>query len=484
MTDLSRPTPLSTIHAANNSTPPPTVPAMKIMRRTDGDRPSTDGSVAASSSAPSKAPSEAGDSGQEGDRNGSSTGAKDRLVLTREEREAKYQEVRERIFRDFPESAKSDTTSGDSNPNMSRSSSTTGRKKNHRQRTPHDDSFEVRSQFNAYYPGMPYNNGPMPYNASANDGSYSHQVPYLVGPGVPPPSGSYVPSPQNTAMYPPQMGMNTTPQYSIAMSPQMGPHGTWQSGNLPQQSPYSGYASMNTPGLMSSQSSNKSSPAMNYATPQSTHYQQNPAWNSPSYSGTYQQSPHPRNQPPVHWPNYPSQPMTPNMTAYPYTQYPGQHLNHNYQNPAGSPGMPGNFARSHFNPQTRSFVPGGAPAPLSLHQSRGAQHSMQSYGGMSSNPQGQWAGYADPGHNRGLDHPSAANSARTPNTSRDSIAKWGTPSHLPPKPPPSVVPSDFDLKHRAGPAPISAPSYHSNGIPGAKNGSLVVSGGLNASKTT
>lgn len=158
---------------------------MKIMRRT-GERPSTEGSIAASSSAPSKAPSEAGDSGQEGDRAPSSTEAKDRLVLTREEREAKYQEARERIFRDFPESAKSDTTSGDSNPNMSRSSSTSGRKKNYRQRTPHDDSFEVRSQFNAYYPGVSYGNGPMPFNASANDGSYPQQVPCLVGPGVPP----------------------------------------------------------------------------------------------------------------------------------------------------------------------------------------------------------------------------------------------------------------------------------------------------------
>lgn len=455
------------------------------MRRTDGERPSAEGSVAASSSAPSKAPSEAGDSGQEGDLASSSTGAKDRLVLTREEREAKYQEARERIFRDFPESAKSDTTSGDSNPNMSRSSSTTGRKKNHRQRTPHDDSFEVRSQFNAYYPGMSYGNGPMPYHASVNDGSYSHHVPYLVGPGVPPPSGNYMPSGQNNAMYPPQMGMNNMPQYPIAMSPQTSSHGSWQGGNLPQQSPYSGYASMNTPGMMNPQSSNKSSPAMNnHAIPQSPHFQQNPSWNGPPYSGTHQPSPHQRNQPPVHWPNYPSQSMTTNMTAYPYTQYPGQHLNHNYQNPAGSSGLPGSFARSHFNPQTRSFVPGCAPAPLSRHSSRGVQHSMQPYGGMSPNPQGQWVGYADPGHNRGLEHPSAATSARMPNTSsRDSIAKWGTPSHLPPKPPPSEVPSDFDLKHRAGSASIATPSYHSNGIPGAKNGPLVVSGGLNASKT-
>lgn len=457
---------------------------MKIMRRTDGERPSTEGSAAASSSAPSKAPSEAGDSGQEGDRALSSTEAKDRLVLTREEREAKYQEARERIFRDFPESAKSDTTSGDSNPNMSRSSSTTGRKKNHRQRTPHDDSFEVRSQFNAYYPGMPYGNGSMPFNASAaGDGSCSQQVPYLVGPGVPPPSGSFIPPGQNNAMYPTQMGMGATAQNQMAMSPQMNAYGSWQGGNMPQQSPYAGYTPMNTPGMMSSHSSNKSSPAMNnYAIPQSPQYQQNPAWNGPPFAGSYQVPPQQRNQP-THWMNFPPQSMTPNMTAYPYNQYPGQHLNHNYQNSSGISGYPGTFARSPFNPQTRSFVPGGAPSSMARQPSRGAQQAMQFHGGMSANSQGQWTGFADSSHNRGMDHPSAANSGRVPSTSaRDSIAKWGTPSHLPPKPPPSEVPSDFDMKHRGGPASIPAPSYHSNGIPGARNGPLVVSGGLDASK--
>lgn len=453
------------------------------MRRTDGERPSAEGSVAASSSVPSKAASEADDSGPDGDRAGSSAGAKDRLTLTREEREAKYQEVRERIFRDFPESAKSDPASGDSNPNMSRSSSTSGRKKNHRQRTPHDDSFEVRSQFNAYYPGVPYSNNPIPYNASMNDGSCSSQVPHMVGPGVPPPTGGFMPPGQNNAMHPGPMGMSNVSQYATAMSPQMASNGSWQGGNMPQQSPYTGYASMNQPGVMSQQSSTKSSPAMNsFAMPQSTQYPQNPTWNSPPYSGNYQQPPHQRNQPPVHWPNYPSQPMTSNMPAHPYAQYPGQHLNPTLQNPSGSPAVPGGFARSHFNPQTRSFIPGGAP--LARHPGRGAQHSMQPYAGMPPSIQPQWTGYLDPTYSRSLDHPSAANSARLPSaSSRDSIAKWGTPSHLPPKPPPSQVPSDFDLKHRGGPAALPTSSYPTTGIPGVQNGPFVVSGGVNTSKT-
>ncbi|KAJ6140828.1 hypothetical protein N7497_011721 [Penicillium chrysogenum] len=217
---------------------PPVVPAMKIMRRNDGGQ--FEGSIGGSSN-PSKANSEDGDSGPDGERHGSSSGAtpaKDRMALTREEREAKYHEVRERIFRDFPDSAKSDPASGDSNPNMSRSSSASGRKKNPRQRTPHDDSFEVRSQFNAYYPGMQYGNGTAQYNAPVNDGSYPNQVPYLVGPGVPPPSGGYMPSGQNGAIYPGQlnMNMNGVSQYPT-MSPQVASNGSWQGGNMPQQSP-------------------------------------------------------------------------------------------------------------------------------------------------------------------------------------------------------------------------------------------------------
>lgn len=466
------------------------------MRRND-DRPSAEGSIAASSSAPSKATSEAGDSGTEGDRAGSSadaTPAKDRLALTREEREAKYQEVRERIFRDFPDSVKSDTTSGDSNPNMSRSSSTSGRRKNNRQRTPHDDSFEARSQFNAYYPGMPYNNGQSQasYNVGGNDGSYtSQQVPYLVGPGVPPPTTGYMPAGQSSTAHPGQMGgMNNVPQYPMAMSPQMASNGSWQGGSMPQQSPFSGYASISQPGIMNQGMLNQSSPSNptsamnNFAMPQSGPYQSNPQWGSPPYSGNYQQSPQ-RNQPPVHWPNYPSQSMSPNMAAYPYAQYPGQHLNPTLQN-AGSPLMPGNYnVRSHFNPQTRSFIPGGAP--LSRNPSRGAQHPMQQFNGMP--PQGPWMTYPEPAQNRGMEHPSAGSTSRgpnlpnMPNPGRDSIAKWGTPSHLPPKPPPSEVKSGFDMKHRMGPPPVSAPSYPGNGIPVAQNGPLVVTGGANVSKT-
>jgi hypothetical protein len=515
------PTPLATVHASTHTTPPPTVPAMKIMRRNDGERP--EGSIGGSS-APSKTTSEAGDSGQDGERNGSSSGAtpaKDRMNLTREEREAKYHEARERIFRDFPDSAKSDTASGESNPNMSRSSSVNGRKKNQRQRTPHDDSFEVRSQFNAYYPGMQYGNGSAPYNVAVNDNSYSNPVPYLVGPGVPPPSGGYMPSGQNGATYPGQvqgqmqgqmqsqvptqmqgqipnqmqgqmpgqmqnqmqgqMNMNGM-QYPMTMSPQMTSNGSWQGSSMPQQSPYSGYASMNQPGMMSQQSSNKSSPAMNnYAVPNTAPYQQNLNWNPQSYPTSYQQPQTQRNGPPVHWPSYPQhqQSMQPNMGGYPYSQYPGQHMNLAMQN-AGSHAMQAGYAnaRSHFNPQTRSFIPGGAPP--GRHPNKVPQYPMQPYGNMQP-VQGQWTGHHEATQNRNMDPTNMASTRMPASGPRDSIAKWGTPAHLPPKPPPSEVPSDFDMNTRAGPPSAPAPSY-ANGISSVNNGPLVVSGGTTLSK--
>ncbi|THC92220.1 hypothetical protein EYZ11_008313 [Aspergillus tanneri] len=415
------PTPLSVLHASTNSTPPPAMPAMKIMRRTDGERPYTEGSIAASSGIPSKTGSEAGDSGNDGDRGSSSAGAtpaKDRMALTREEREAKYHEVRERIFRDFPESKSSENASGDLGTNMSRSSSTSGRKKTQRQKTPHDDSFEVRSQFNAYYPGMHYTQGSLPYNMTMNDPSF-HGQPCMVGPGVSPPGTSYVHSGQNGGMF--STPMNSTPQYPMPVSPQMATSGPWQNGAMPQQSPYSGYATFNqSPAVTAA----KPSPAMNsYPIPNSMQFQHTPpGWSSPPYHGGYQQPTH-RNQPPMPWPNYQSQTFNP--TSYPYTQYPGQPMNPGVQSHSSAHPLPGSFTRPAFNPQTRSFVPAGAP--LARHPSKSNQHGMVSYPAMQAGVQPQGAALGG----------------------RDSIAKWGTPSHLPPKPPPSEVPSDFDLKHRA-----------------------------------
>ncbi|EAU30695.1 conserved hypothetical protein [Aspergillus terreus NIH2624] len=456
------PTPLSVIHASANTTPPPAMPAMKIMRRNDGERPA-DGSTATSSAVPSKTGSEAGDSTNDGERGGSSAGAtpaKDRLTLTREEREAKYQEARERIFRDFPETKSCDGSNGDQSGNMSRSSSTSGRKKAHRQKTPHDDSFEVRSQYNLYYPGVHYH-GSTPYNVPMNDPSFPTQ-PFMVGPGANPPGMGYAPHGPNGTVYSGQVGMNPMPQYSMPVSPQMSPSGPWQNGSVPQ-SPYSGYASINQSPAMTT----KSSPALNtYSAPNGMQYQPTPSgWSSPQYQGGYQPPTH-RSHPAMQWPTYPSQPLNP--TSYPYAQYPGQHMNTAMNGHQGPHPLPGNFNRSAFNPQTRSFVPGGGS--LGRNPSKSGPHAvMGSYPNMQGTVQPHWGGLPDV--NKASEGLGPAGPRGPPSGNRDSIAKWGTPSHLPPKPPPSQVPSDFDLKHRTG-APHAVTS-----LPTGNNGPLVVSGG-------
>ncbi|KAE8354477.1 hypothetical protein BDV28DRAFT_131020 [Aspergillus coremiiformis] len=467
------PTPLPAIHPQTNNTPPPAMPTMKIMRRNDIERPSTEGSAAAGSAFASKTGSEAGESANDGERGSSSAGAtpaKDRMALTREEREAKYQEARERIFRDFPEAKSSESTNGDQGTNMSRSSSTNGRKKTQRQKTPHDDSFEARSQFNVYYPGIHYpQGGPGSYNLAMNDPSFTGQ-PCMVGPGVTPPGVSYTHNGQNGSMYPSHMNVGSMPHFPMPVSPQMTSSGPWQNGAVPQQSPYSGYASINQPPAMASA---KSSPALNnYPLPNPTPFQHTPpGWSSPPYPGGYQQPSH-RNQLPMPWTNHPSQ--TVNLASYPYAPYPGQPMNPG--NTAIHP-LPGNFNRSPFNPQTRSFVPGDTP--LARHPSKGGQHGMNSYPALQPGMQPHWAGYQETSKNLETAASVATNTPRgPPGGGRDSIAKWGTPSHLPPKPPPSEVPSDFDLKHRTGTA--TAHPYSGSSHPNNKNGPLVVTGGARA----
>ena len=114
---LSSPTPLSAL-ASKAPTPFDTTqssqPAMKIMRRAGLDRArwNADSGVntAEASATPSKAGSETGDDSQRGTGVASptdSTVAKDKSSLTREEREAKYKETRERIF--GPESENADS---------------------------------------------------------------------------------------------------------------------------------------------------------------------------------------------------------------------------------------------------------------------------------------------------------------------------------------------------------------------------------------
>lgn len=189
--------------------------------------------------------------------------------------------------------------------------------------------------------------------------------------------------------------------------------------------------------------------------------------------------------------------MAPNPAPYPYGQLPGQHFSVPVQNSVAHP-LPGSYNRPLFNPQTRSFVPGGGTSSA-RYSGKGPQHGANaSYAGSQASGQQPWTGYPD-NHNHGqpATHmsphagnrnsnnaaPSNVNPPRGPSSgNQDSIAKWGTPAHLPPKPPPSEVPSDFDIKGRNSSS--SSHSYQNNIPPSSKNGPLVVSGGTGAPKSS
>lgn len=108
---------------------------------------------------PSKAGSEAGDDSQRVTGLVSPTdslAAKDKSTMTREEREAKYKETRERIFKGFEDVDNNDVTGANEALNEASRSSSANEKKKTKKHRNNDDGFEARSKFNAYYPTIEY----------------------------------------------------------------------------------------------------------------------------------------------------------------------------------------------------------------------------------------------------------------------------------------------------------------------------------------
>lgn len=447
------------------------------------------GSTAASSSAPSKATSETGgDLIGDDDRPGAgssagATPAKDRLTLTREEREAKYQAARERIFRDFPESKSSENSnSGEQSADVSRSNSSNGRRKGYRQRLPHDDSFEARSQYNVYYGGVHYPNGHAPISNVVSDGSFATQS-YMQA-GSPTPGISYPRGSQPNVVYHSPTTLSNMPHYSSSIHHLN--QGNWQGGHLQQPPPYGGYYAPNQLSSIPQQSPTRSPPAVaSYAMPSEPQYQRPPqSWGQPQYQATFQSSAQ-RNPPPVHWPNVPPHTIPGTQATYPYGQLPSQSYGSNgHTNPAQQHPLPGSYVRSSFNPQTRSFVPGGGPQPrFSGGHPQSAMNASYLHSQAVPLP---WVNNHDRS-NHAANHTNSQQNMRTslpPNSSnhfaqgtkKDSISKWGTPSHLPPKPPPSEVPYDFDNKNRGSSS--SSQNYPNAASNHTKPGPLVVSGSV------
>lgn len=475
-----------------NSTPPVELPARKIMRRDDGK---SGTSTTANSQNPSKTTSEIG--GSEGSNDG--TDVKDKAALTREEREARYREARKRIFgekSDEPEPADG-LGSGDDkdkHKDVSRSSSASGKKKTgKKQRNYDDDDFQARSRFNAYYPQQ-YPVAP---------GYSTENVVYYNNFSAPTPNAPY--SNMNTGASPPQSLSNPYP--SMIMSPEAQSQSQYgwngQQYPSPNGSPmlYAGYgqtqngydlsadfqrgmSSFQNAGMPSQLTPKMANPQMAACQdtyqppPPSQIMSSNSGWSPMPQQASYPIAP---NSYAPSGPGHrslsgPQQPQAPGPCQYPFPPngYGGK-PNRN-QHP-----VPGSYTRPQFNPQTQSFIPHGMPAymaqgppqmpgcggfptpgqlPMSTQMARPSPstHSTPPFGSPQSMQANSCSG---PSMNRMASQQSSEGGAPRQN----SIAKYGTPSHLPPKPPaPAAAATQPSGTKFALPSMAGVPSNLSSGV--------------------
>lgn len=485
------------------NTPPVDLPARKIMRRDDAK---SGTNTTANSENPSKAASEVG--GSDGGNEKSETGnkAKDKSALTREEREARYREARQRIFgsTESEENEGGETTVSAEEKNMSRSSSASGKKKNKKNRNfDDDDGFEARSRYNAYYPGQ------YPVPGYSGDGTvyYSGFPSPMPNPQFGPMHPNASPPPSYSNGYPAMMPQEIQPQYGWPSQQYQPPNGPMMYPNYgPMQNGYDlsvdfqrGMQSFQTAGI-----SNQMTPKM--ANASMAGYQDpfvqpppslpmNPGWPQVNQQSSYPmpQGPYPPNGPSNRPMSAPVQGPAPG--AYPYGQFPPPAFNgkpNRNQHP-----IPGSYQRQQFNPQSQAFVPGGRNLPFQMPNRPGGPpqgmngynsfqmpatqipHQMarpspptsnpQMFGSTMSmqnaNPMPTQTNSSPPAHALPSHGPAQQNA---PVPAQSSIAKYGTPSNLPPKPPPpqpqpQPQPPKFNLPPHPSFAPL--PRVPSNPTP-------------------
>ena len=466
------------------STPPPSGPQIKLLRRGIDPGPA----IANGSNINSKTNSD-DDSGDDKKR-----------PVTREEREARYEAARLRIMG----SAKPTDSETSKEKDNSRSSSAAGKRSKKKQRDNSDDGFEARSAYSSYF---------APSFSSA--GFTSQPVAYQNPQGA------------NAAQFSPSLygnqDMGAASPYGVvqnqnshwAGSPYAGSDGSQSWYQVPQ--PYDLSKNFNQAmsfrnSSMADQQQSVSSPYAQvyaqqpYATPSAWQQQQQQQQQSqqqgfntaqPSSTG-FGPSPNfsDRNQMPVYTSQQQQQQQQQQQLHhhqqqqnYPFGQLPSQNLGR-VPSALEHP-LPGSWKSPHFNPQSQTFVPGptgnssfssftpqrpatgnsnnGMPYPLERQMSSQSQgsafgsphHGMHGAGGprMPTQPlthplpQPVFPRQPSPnvalppkpisGHQMQLEHarPSPSNVQQmSPQSS--SIAKWGAPASLPAKPPPSVEPFD------------------------------------------
>lgn len=428
----------------------------------NGYRVESDPNTTASSIAASKAGSETG-----GDDSGRITGlvsptesnsTRDKpATMTREEREAKYKETRDRIFKDFEDLENTDAAFGqDAAPEASRASSANGKRKTRKQQTT-DDGFEARSHFTAYYPTMQYPG----HTFDQSSGPPAYYNPCM----TPQYQTVSEQSSLSQTMYPVNVGYGyqstpTPPEYSVPMQQYATANGSiMQEYNGIQ--PFPSYMQPLPPHLYQqnqpSPAVGQTSPAMsspsiggNFTLPRPQAQTSDQQWSSMTAQYLYQQ---PVGQQQL-WPQQnqlQSTTSAPQPVQYQYGQLPYQ---------PSQPGskhahpLPGSYSRQQaFNPQTRSFIPGSLVPPQAASNGSPDQFAISQYQGptggsvsMSVAPTPQFGSLTSAAEQK-------SQSSRRSQTSFDenqapaksTLSKWGT-ANLPPKPPPPDPPS-VDGRH-------------------------------------
>lgn len=435
-----------------------------------------------SSIVPSKAGSETGDDSQRGTDVASptdSTAAKDKAAMTREEREAKYRETRERIFKGFEDAEQVDiVTANDASNDVSRASSVNEKKRTRKQRN-NDDGFEARSKFNAYYPAVQYST--TTYDQTANPAYYN---PY----GLQPTNSMNQAGPVSPAMLPPNyvQGFQPVPNassFTMAMHSAPAMNGSSFNGQNHSGPTFPLYNSQMQPSYyqpmqqqmgMGQNSPGTSSPVLSNATHFSRPQVQVPDQSWPPSSFPYPLQ-RPREQQQFGHLPVPDQGSSAAMHPMPYQYgqlpYQGKVQGGRAQHP-----LPGSYNRPSFNPQTRAFVPGAGVGsqsasygntvsePLKRASSTPVSNSKEivSYPQVSGSfPQAPLTSMpnsfnqtVDPKPYGTRKNQPQSNVPRSPGQS--SLSKWGTPAHLPPKPPPPETPNLPEAQHSL-PVSVHAP---------------------------
>lgn len=398
----SLPTPLAQLAKAvpMGSVNGPSSVAVKIMRREQlGNRQFSAGnSTAPSSSVPSKTTSENGNEGPSEDGLASpveSTPSRDKSKLTREEREAQYKAVRDRIFGDTQEPVASEMVStGENSADLSRSSSSSGKKKHRKHKQPKDDSFEARSAFVQSY---------TPLQTHHNNSYLDHNMVH----GYPTSPVAFDPGMYGTTPTQAFPGFDAGIAYANMQpfSPsvmQQYPPVDWQQMQAsqngyfmyPQGSPY-----QPGPNVMIPQNQMMPGQMPDWYTAQYTHNMSNAPQMSPGANYMQQNMADPRN-------------MASN-----------EQFGRSFHRPNSTPSMHHAHAstknhKSLFNPQTRSFVPSNAEGRSGARGGRYAKQGRNNLGSFGQAPVGS---------------PTAGVTRH-----EDSLKlRYGTPSSLPKKPPPT-----------------------------------------------